>query len=71
VAAGHLGQHLGQLDSGGATAADHYGRRAALLLVLGQDTSDLERPARWFNEVTKAMLAPRVRSRRFTLWCGP
>jgi hypothetical protein len=34
VAAGHLGQHLGQLagqlDPGGAGAADHHGRQAAL-----------------------------------------
>src|SRR5207248_8763127 len=36
MAAGRLGQHLGQFagqfDPGGAAAADHYGRQAALLL---------------------------------------
>ena len=45
--AGHLGQYLGQLagqlDSGGAGAADHHGRQAALPLGVGGGRGSRER----------------------------
>jgi hypothetical protein len=48
VAAGHLGQHLGQLagelDPGGATAADNHGRQAALALGVSGGRGVVERP---------------------------
>ena len=48
VAAGYLGQHLGQLagqlDPGGAAAADHNGRQAALPLGIGGGRGLVERP---------------------------